>query len=320
MRVASWTLSHSVGRWIAVAGLLVSATLTVGLNGPAVASDIRIIVNDTAITTLDIQNRARLLQVASHAPAGAANTKAAEDELIDEALRTQDAERRGIQVPDSLVDQAIADIASRSKLNVSQFTAALGHAGVAISTLRSRIHAQMVWGRIVRANLAQKVKNDESDLIAQMRNQEKSATDVKAQDYVLQRIVFAMSKTASAGESATRMREAEAFRSRFPGCDKSLEAVKGLRDVAVINVGRKLANEIPPELRTELDKTDVGRLTTPQPGELGIAMLAVCQKIQVTGESAVASTYDAETMSKQAEDMSKQLTQKLRQRANITYR
>jgi peptidyl-prolyl cis-trans isomerase SurA len=307
-----------IGRWTGV-WLLASVTLATGLTATALASDIKIIVNDHAITTLDIQGRAKLLQLANHLAPGPA-VKAAQDELIDEALRIDDAKKRGLDIPDRAVDDAVADIASRSKLSPAQFATALGHAGVPIDTLKARLKAQMVWGRIVRANVNLQMKNDQSDLIKQMRNQEKAANDVKADDYVLQRIVFAVRASATPTEVAIRKREADAFRLQFRGCDTALDQVKSLKDVAVINVGRKLAGEIPPPLRAELDKTDVGRLTTPEQGDLGITMLAVCQKIQVTGESAVSSSYDAETFSKQAEDVSKKLTQQLRQKANITYR
>ena len=71
--------------------------------------DIKIIVNDHAITTLDIQGRAKLLQLANHLAPGPA-VKAAQDELIDEALRIDDAKKRGLDIPDRAVDDAVADL------------------------------------------------------------------------------------------------------------------------------------------------------------------------------------------------------------------
>jgi peptidyl-prolyl cis-trans isomerase SurA len=312
-------MNLTIGRWTRATWLAASVALSMVVGGPADASDIKIIVNNHAITSLDIQSRARLLQLAGHIAANV-STKAAQDELIDNVLQIDDAKRRGLEVTDDIVDKAISDIASRSKLSSQQFAAALSHAGVPIATFRERIRAQIAWARIVKANIAQKMKADQSDLIVQMRNQDKAASGATASDYVLQRIVFALPPTASQAEVDIRTREAEAFRGRFTGCDNTTDLVKNLKNVAVINLGRKLAGEVPPVLRDILSKTDAGKLTPPERSDLGVAMLAVCQKITVTGENAVGTSYDAEEMSKQAEELSKQMTQKLRQSAQITYR
>lgn len=305
-------------RRLATAGLL-AATLALPTAHGALASDIKIVVDDQAITSFDIQARARLLQLAAHIAPGA-STKAAQEELIDETLHLREAARRGIEIPEDMVDQAMAGIAGRSKLSPTQFAAAVEHAGVSMSTFRARIKAQIAWSRVVRGAVQQQQRAEQMDLIAQMRNKEKAQSDVTAEDYVLQRVVFAVRAQASPAEVAARKREADALRARFQGCDTIKDVTKGLKDVAVINIGRKLANEVPAALRDELSKTDVGRLTAAERTDLGFAMIAVCQKTKVVGESAIGANYDAEQMSKQAEDVSKDLTQKLRQKANIVYR
>ncbi len=117
-----------------------------------------------------------------------------------------------------------------------------------------------------------------------------------------------------------RRQEAENLRSRFKGCDAGLALARGLREVAVINVGRKLASEVPGGFKDTLKDTPEGGLTKPNLGDSGIEMYAVCQKIAVTGESAVSAGLDAEQMSDAGKKASDQLTQELRQKANIAYR
>ena len=114
--------------------------------------------------------------------------------------------------------------------------------------------------------------------------------------------------------------EAEALRGKFRSCSEGLALAKGLREVAVVNVGRKLASEVPPALKDELEKTAEGRLTPPERSDLGFEMYAICSKIAVTGEAAVAAGLDAEALDKRGEETSKKLTQELRQKANIIYR
>lgn len=282
-------------------------------------SSIKIVVNDEAITSLDIQARAKLLQLAMHLGAGAA-TKQAQEELIDERLRMQDGARRGIVPSEDAVQAALASIASRSKMTPQQFEQALARGGVSMSTFKARIRAQMVWGRVVRSKIQADMKNEAADLIKQMSNREKNASDVTANDYVLQRVVFAVRQKASPAEVSQRKAEAEALRSRFKSCSTDLEVAKKLKEVAVVNVGRKLANEVPLGLKDDLQNTAEGRLTAPQRSELGFEMYAVCSKIAVTGEAAVSAGLDAEALDKRGEEVSKALTKELRQKANIAYR
>ncbi|CAI9406046.1 Chaperone SurA [Pleomorphomonas sp. T1.2MG-36] len=283
------------------------------------ASTIKVVVNDQAITTMDVQARGRLLQLAMHLPAGAA-AKAAQDELIDEQLRLQEGARRGVVVSEDAVVAALTSIASRSKMTLPQFERALGSGGVPIKTFKDRIRAQMVWGRIVRAKIQQDIKTESADLIQQMRNREKNADAITANDYMLQRVVFAVQRSASPAEVNRRKAEAEALRGKFRSCSEGLALAKGLREVAVVNVGRKLASEVPPALKDELEKTAEGRLTSPERSDLGFEMYAICSKIAVTGEAAVAAGLDAEALDKRGEETSKKLTQELRQKANIIYR
>jgi peptidyl-prolyl cis-trans isomerase SurA len=88
----------------------------------------------------------------------------------------------------------------------------------------------------------------------------------------------------------------------------------------VLNVGRKLANEVPAGFREQLAETPEGGLTKPDVTNQGVEMYAVCDKVQVTGESAVGAGMDAEQMSEQGKTVSDTLTRELRQNANIVYR
>lgn len=290
--------------------------------GPALAqsSSIKIVVDDTAITTMDIQNRSRLLQVANRLGAGAAQ-KAAVEELIDEAVRLKEAQRRGITVSDEQVDAAVAAIASRSKLTPDQFAQALGQTGVPIRTLRARLKAQMAWAQIVRARLRSEMREEQDDLIAQMRRQETGTEEVKAEDFVLQRVIFTLPAKAGNAEVSRRRNEAEQLRGRFKGCEEGLALAKGLKEVAVIPVGRRLAAEVTPQLAELLKDVPEGGLTKPEVTPQGVEMFAVCERIPVTGESAAsAAGMDADALDEQGNKISADLTRELRQRANIAYR
>ena len=77
-------------------------------------SAIRVLVNDDAITTHDIKTRAQMLRVFSR---GAQGEKEAVEQLIDEKLMLQEAERLRMVVSDAEVDQEFADRAKKAGKN-----------------------------------------------------------------------------------------------------------------------------------------------------------------------------------------------------------
>ncbi|WP_181704027.1 SurA N-terminal domain-containing protein [Chthonobacter albigriseus] len=310
------SFSKTVARTI-LAALLVSASAAIQ---PAAAqSSIKVVVDDTAITTMDISSRARLLQLAQKLPAGASQ-KAAVEELIEDAIKLKEARRRGIVISDAQVDAAVAEVAARSKLSPAQFAQALGQAGVGIRTFKDRIRAQIAWGRVVRSKVQAAVREEQNDLLAQMRNREKGASEVTAEDYVLQRVVFTLPAKRSSDVVERRRREAEALRKRFTSCAEGIPMAKALKEVAVLNVGRRLASEVPPQLQEQVKETAEGRLTKPAVTDQGVEMFAVCDRITVTGESAVTASMDAEAMNAQAKAASDALIKELREKSSVTYR
>ncbi len=301
-------------RLVALAAALV---LLVGAAVPAGAAAVKIVVNDSAITDYDIAQRARLLVISQRLSEGAAR-QAAIEELIVDALRMQAAKRSGVSVPNAEVDEAVAGIASRMKLSPSQFSQALGQAGVDIGVFKQRIRAQMTWGRIVRAQLQRKVRTEKTDIIAQLHADKKDGPT--AEDYILQRVIFTLKKGAPAATVARRKQEAEQLRARFTSCDTGLAAARAIPEVAVLNVGRRLAGELPGPVAELVKDTPVGRLTAPQVGESGIELFAVCGKQASVGGGDAASGYDAEALNSQGKEISDDLTRRLRQQANIVYR
>jgi peptidyl-prolyl cis-trans isomerase SurA len=305
---------------ITAAAFAIAATVVFAAPPAVAQSSIKVVVDDTAITTMDIRGGARLLLVAMRWPP-AQSQKTAVDELIDEALRLQDARRRGIVVNEAQVDRAFAGIAERSNMTPEQFANALGQAGVPASSLKARLRSQIAWGQIVRARLRSEMREEQDDLIAQIRRQEKATGEVTAEDFVLQRVVFTLPGNPSPALVTRRRQEAEQLRGRFKNCEEGLALARTIREVAVINVGRKLASEVTPQLYEALKDVKAGSLSAPQVTVQGIEMMAVCERIAVTGESAASSMgIDSEAFSKEGERISAELTRDLRQRANIVYR
>ena len=128
-------------RSLLIAALIIIAATPAGL---AFAQTVGAIADSEPITELEIQQRSRLTEQSTR-------KTPARDEVIDELrkekLKVQEAREFGVEVSDSEVDQAYANMAARMRLTPEQLTEQLARSGVNIDTLKHRIRADMAWGK-----------------------------------------------------------------------------------------------------------------------------------------------------------------------------
>ena len=280
---------------------------------PAAAqTTIKIIVNGLPITSYDINQRVRILRISG----GTASTQAATRELIDEGVQISEARRRGISVSEAQVDNAYASIARGINLSVAQLTNALSGEGIAASSLKSRIRAQLAWSLLVQQRLASEgVRND--DIVAALfadGNQALTTTE-----YVLQQIIFVVPNGSSSNFSQQRRREAENYRLRYNGCATAIQQASALRDVVVRDIGRRMASELTGTQGAAVQGTDVGDATRPFQTDNGFELIGVCEKrdIQSTAD-ARAAVENRLTLAK-GEEVGQEYLAELRAAAIIQY-
>jgi peptidyl-prolyl cis-trans isomerase SurA len=301
-----------------LAMFFLAAAVAASVNGQAPAdTSIKVLVNDQPITSYDISQRQKLMQIAREK----GGSKEAMEQLIDEAIQVQEAKKRGLVIPDKDIDRFFADIAQKNaKMSVSQFTQALNQAGIAPATLKRRIKAQATWGQLVqgKARATTKVKSD--DIVAAMFAKQDQAS-MKVTEYKLQQIIFIVPEAKKSPEFvAQRRREAEAFRGRFAGCDKSVEQVKALRDVVVVNLGRRDTTQLDGPQGDEIKATSVGKLTRPNTGNKGVELIAVCDTREMQSDAAVRAETESKLMLDQAKGLGAEYLKELRKTAVIVYR
>jgi peptidyl-prolyl cis-trans isomerase SurA len=300
------------------APLLLAAAVSLSAAGYAASeTSIKVLVNDEPITNYDISQRQKLLQLA-HDKGG---PKEAMEQLIDEAIQLQEAKKRGLIIPDKDIDRFFADIAQRNaKLSVAQFTQALGQAGIAAATLKRRIKAQATWNQLVQGKARATAKVKSEDVTAAMFAKQDEAS-MKVTEYKLQQIVFIVPEDKKSPEFvAQRRREAEAFRGRFGGCEKSIDQVKELRDVVVINIGRRDTTQLDGPLGDEIKATAVGKTTRPNTGNKGVELIAVCDSKDTHSDAAVRQEAESKLMLDQTKGLGDDYLKQLRKAAVIVYR
>jgi peptidyl-prolyl cis-trans isomerase SurA len=121
---------------------------------PSRGSKIVAVVNGDVVTASDIENRARLFALSTNLPMSAdvLDRLAAQvkQQLIDERLRLQELQRRGIVVQDREIAQAIAEVEGSNGMPQGTLRRRLAADGVEMRTMIDQLRVQIGWGRLLR--------------------------------------------------------------------------------------------------------------------------------------------------------------------------
>jgi len=305
-------LIATVLRWSVVAALVGAPA------APVLAqSAIKVIVNDQAITSYEIAQRAKLLQLTTKAPNA---TSLATQELIDDTLKLQEAKRMRVTVAEADVDGAFAQIAERVKLSPDKLAAALKQSGVGADTLKKRLRAQIAWSKLVRQRFNRQTSVSEQDVIAALQEKSDGTEVRKTLQFDLTQVTIVVPSKATPAEVARRQQEAEALRGRFTSCAEGLEFARSLPAVVVKPLGRRLQSDVGPVLTKILDETPVGRLTPAERDDSGFQLIAVCDKKVLDSDAAARREVEDELMSAEGDIVARRYLRDVRSNAVIEYR
>ncbi|HVY56883.1 MAG TPA: peptidylprolyl isomerase [Xanthobacteraceae bacterium] len=287
---------------------------------PAAAQQVAVIVNGDPITTYDIEQRGRFMQLVSHK---AAPRQQVIDDLINEKLKIQVGKRYKLEVTDHEVDTAYGEMAKRMRLTPQQLTQALAHGGVDSSTLKARIRADIVWGQIVRGKFQSAFQINEKDVLQVIESKKDDKDkggkdkDLIGHEYTLRPILFILPRGAPESAVESRRREAEALRSRFQNCESGIPFARALRDVAVREPVVRNSADLAPALRDILEKTEVGKATAPEVTPDGVQIFALCSKRETKADSPEEREVRDKMFAERFQEKSKRYLQELRKSAMI---
>ncbi|PWW02285.1 periplasmic chaperone for outer membrane proteins SurA [Hoeflea marina] len=302
---------------------LAAATVLALLAAPATqspafaASEIKIIVNNQAITSVDIARRVAFLRLQR---AKGASTEMARKQLVDEALKLQEARRLGAIVPDAQVDASFDRFANSNKMTGKQMSQVLAQAGVTAGHFKNFIRVQMSWPRVVQARYGGGGgKMSGADLVAKML--ESGGEKPSTTEYILQQVIFVVPAAKRSNSMiAARKREADQLRGRYSGCEGTREVAVSLRDVTVRELGRFLQPQLPPDWKPLIEKTKAGQATTARVTDRGIEFIGVCSTKTVSDDVAAEMVFRAENTETDESQNSKDFLEDLRKRAVIANR
>lgn len=300
-----------------LAMLAASVAIEPAVSSAHAASEIVAVVNKTPITSGDVAKRVAFLRLQRQKP----DTKVAREQLVEEALKRQEIARVKTSVSTDDVDKAFARFAASNKLQPQQLEQLLAQAGVGADHFKSYIAVQMSWPRLVNARYgAARGRMSSQELVSRMmERKEKPVTT----EYFLQQIIFVVPESKRNAILGKRKSEAEASRSKFPGCDQAKQFAATMRDVSVRNLGRVLAPELPEDWKPLVEKASGGTTGT-RVTERGVEFLAICNQRQVSDDLAAEVVFRAEDIGKdksgEENPNEKKYLDELRSKAQIDYR
>lgn len=243
--------------------------------------------------------------------------KQAQEELIDERLKLQEAKRLNVVVDDKEVDDLVKGLADRNKMTEAQFGQHIKGLGSDLSTMKSRFRATLVWREVVRRRFGNQVSVNERDIERFVSKGPKGEDQVELH---VQRIVIPLPAKIEQKAVAQRLDEADAMRRDFKGCANMRQLAARVSGARFEDLGTRRASAIPEPTRSILLSAEQGEIVPPSTSAAGIEVYAVCQRKVVTADEGKRTEVASELRQQEFELLAKRHLKDLRQDAHIELR
>lgn len=246
------------------------------------------VVNESAITSLELATRLRIAIVASRLEDTPEVRQRLAPQvlraLIDERIREQEAARQGINIPESAVDDKIDQLAAENKMERAQFEQMLAKNGIPVESLKDQIRTEIAWVSVVRRRFQSNIVISQEDIAAARNRIIESQGEA---EYLLSEIFLPAddaSQSSSAAEAAQRLLEELNEGANFGAVarqfSQSATAARGG------DLGWVQLSDIAPELRDAVQTLESGKVTGPIESEGGYHILLLRDRRENSGSGA----------------------------------
>jgi peptidyl-prolyl cis-trans isomerase SurA len=296
---------------------VLTAAAVVAAPPEARAQQVVAFVNGQPITTLDLEHRAKFIQLSTKKQP---TRKEALDSIIDELLEIAEAKRYTIDISDSDVESNYKIVAKRMGIDEQKLTQILATAGASDSTLKLRLRAQAAWGALVRGRYKSSLEIRDKDVEAQIQTRKPDEKNDVGYEYVMRPVVFIVPRGSADAAFEARKRDAEALRARFQNCNDGVTFARALPDVAVRDQVSKYSADLAQQLREILDHTAIGHLTPPEQTAEGVQMFAICDKKETKSDTPEMREVREQMIQQKFGVQAKRYLESLRRSAMIEYK
>lgn len=277
-------------------GKRVAATVLAGLialsvevtSAGAVSTRVVATVNDTAISEYQMNQRLKLLKILRpHLLRGSAKQqkKIALQDLIDEKLKTAEAKRLKLLLPNDRVEKIIAETPGLKNL-----ASRLKAQGLSSRLVNTYIATRMSWNRIISSRFPNQTITDEQvdASTEKFRKQfQQQAAEQAVSIFELMPITLPVDKQATpeltAEVARSRLIEADRIAKRFKSCGSPRKATSGVFNV---KIGKRLPadpKKMPAQMRKTLNRAGPGSafVMGVTPDRSAVQIMAFCGRKRI---------------------------------------
>jgi peptidyl-prolyl cis-trans isomerase SurA len=245
--------------------------------------------------------------------------KQAQDELIEERLKLQEAKRLGVEMGDAQIDGIMKGLAERNNMTPAQFAEHLKRAGIDAQTMRERFRASYAWREAIRRRFGAQIAitgRDVDRLIADSASESGDDT-VELQ---LHKITLPMPSHIDQTALAKRFAEAEAMRRKFTNCQAMPGLAKTISDARFEDLKGVKPSSIPEPTRSMLLGAKDGDILPPATAPTGIEVYAICGRRVNKGDDKQRENAMQKLQAQAFEQFDARHLRDLKQDAHIEYR
>jgi peptidyl-prolyl cis-trans isomerase SurA len=245
-------------------------------------------VNDIPITSFDIDQRLRLLEILGRKQEGSDARGKALHMMIDEVIKIAEAKKYNVNATDKEIDAQMGRVAKGLETDAAGLLAKLQAQGIALASLKQYVAAQISFARILGGKYQVKIKVEPAEV-------DKKAAEIKqdleqkvstimndprmksVQVYTILEIDLPVEGDDSMLLQARAVEAVQLIRN-FKGCSTARAAASGIFNVKIGKQIDAVAAKIPKPMKQALDKVGPGKAMGPARGPKGIQVIGFCGK------------------------------------------
>ncbi|TVP57604.1 MAG: molecular chaperone SurA [Halomonadaceae bacterium] len=176
------------------------------------------VVEDDVILQSELESRVRTIQSRLNAqgtqmpPAGVLEQRVLEQLVLD-SVQLQMAERVGMRVSDTELNDTMRNIAQRNEMTLQQFERALASEGLTFQQAREQIRQEMLVSRVQQQQVGQRIRVTDREVDNYLRSAE--GQDRSGVEHLLGHILVSVSNFNNRDEVAAAQAKAESLRQQI---------------------------------------------------------------------------------------------------------
>lgn len=245
--------------------------------------------------------------------------KQAQEELIEERLKLQEAKKLGVDISDEDVKRMLQGIADRNKMTIDQFAQQVKSTGFDISTLRERLRSEQAWREVIRRRFGAQININQKD-VDRMLSAAANEAGEDAFELQVQKVTLPISGRADQATLVRRFSEAQALQGKAEGCKNMASLAKETPDAKFEDSKYVKPGNLPEPTRSLMLLAKDGDVLPPAAQANGIEIYAVCGRRPLRGDEKQRESAMLELQQKEFNVIAKRHLHDLKQEAHIEYR